>query len=295
VHLSFSSIDKMKPILLLAGVAVASAHTIFVALEVDGVNNGVSQGVRTPTYDGPQTDVQSNSLACNGPPNPTTPTDKLINVTAGSTVNAIWRHTLTSGPSQVMDPSHKGPAIAYLKKVDDARKDAGYGAGWFKIQEDGYSGGIWGTDKVIQNQGKHAIKIPNCIEPGQYLLRAEMIALHGAGSYPGAQLYMECAQINIVGGNATKKPTTYSIPGIYKVKLLRSCLGFERERSDYTDMKICHRELTQASPSIFTTHQSPVTRYPALPCSHASFAVAVFSFFFSLLFLNAKHGQDSTM
>ena len=28
---------------------------------------------------------------------------------------------------------------------------------------------------------------------------------------------MECAQLNITGGKATKKPTTYSIPGIYKV------------------------------------------------------------------------------
>jgi len=27
---------------------------------------------------------------------------------------------------------------------------------------------------------------------------------------------MECAQINITGGKGTQKPTTYSIPGIYK-------------------------------------------------------------------------------
>lgn len=29
---------------------------------------------------------------------------------------------------------------------------------------------------------------------------------------------MECAQINIKGGKATKTPSTYSIPGIYKVR-----------------------------------------------------------------------------
>lgn len=28
---------------------------------------------------------------------------------------------------------------------------------------------------------------------------------------------MECAQINIKGGKATKTPSTHSIPGIYKV------------------------------------------------------------------------------
>ena len=43
-----------------------------------------------------------------------------------------------------------------------------------------------------------------------------MIALHGAGSSGGAQLYMECAQINVVGGSGSASPQTYSIPGIYK-------------------------------------------------------------------------------
>lgn len=201
---------------LAAGASLASAHTIFVQLESGGTTYPVSHGVRTPSYDGPIQDVTSDSLACNGPPNPTMPTDKIIDVTAGSTVTAVWRHTLDSGPGDVMDASHKGPTLAYLKKVSSATSDKGVGNGWFKIQEEGYSNGVWATSKVIDNAGKHAIKIPDCIEDGQYLLRAEMIALHAAGSAGGAQLYMECAQINIKGGKATKTPTTYSIPGIYK-------------------------------------------------------------------------------
>ena len=43
-----------------------------------------------------------------------------------------------------------------------------------------------------------------------------MIALHGASSYPGAQFYMECAQLNIVGGSGAKSPATVSFPGAYK-------------------------------------------------------------------------------
>jgi lytic cellulose monooxygenase (C4-dehydrogenating) len=140
--------------------------------------------------------VNSNSVACNGNPNPTTATSKVIDVQAGSTVTAIWRYMLTttgSAPNDVMDSSHKGPTMAYLKKVSDAKTDSGVGGGWFKIQQDGLdSSGRWGTEKVINGQGRHAISIPSCIEPGQYLLRAEMIALHGAGSPGGAQLYMEC-------------------------------------------------------------------------------------------------------
>ncbi|KAF7554490.1 hypothetical protein G7046_g6801 [Stylonectria norvegica] len=206
----------MKIVSLLAAAGLTSAHTIFLSLEADGVNNGVSYGIRTPTYDGPITDVLSNSVACNGDPNPTTPSDKIIKVTAGSTVNAIWRHTLQSGPDDVMDASHLGPTLAYLKKVDDATTAVGAGSGWFKIQEDGLSNGVWGTSKVIQNQGKHPIQIPKCIKPGQYLLRAEMIALHAASSYPGAQLYMECAQIEVVGSDGSKTPSTVSLPGAYQ-------------------------------------------------------------------------------
>lgn len=196
--------------------SLASAHTIFVQLESGGTRYPVSHGIRTPSYDGPIQDVTSDSVACNGPPNPTTPSDKIIDVQAGSTVTAVWRHTLTSGPEDVMDASHKGPTLAYLKKVDSATSAAGPGNGWFKIQHEGLNSGVWATSKVIDNGGLQSIKIPDCIADGQYLLRAEMIALHGAGSSGGAQLYMECAQINIKGGKATSSPQTYSIPGIYK-------------------------------------------------------------------------------
>lgn len=48
-----------------------------------------------------------------------------------------------------------------------------------------------------------------------------MLALHGAGSPGGAQFYMECAQINVVGGTGTKTPSsTVSFPGAYKVRTL---------------------------------------------------------------------------
>jgi hypothetical protein len=126
-------------------------------------------------------------------------------------------NTQGTSPNDIMDSSHKGPTLAYLKKVNDARTDSGVGDGWFKIQHDGFDGTTWGTERVIFGQGRHTIKIPECIEPGQYLLRAEMIALHGAQNYPGAQFYMECAQLNIVGGTGTKKPSTVSFPGAYKV------------------------------------------------------------------------------
>lgn len=121
----------MKLSLLLAGAALTAAHTIFVQLQADGTTHAVSDGVRTVSYDGPIQDVTSNSLACNGAPNDTPlSTNTILNVTAGSTVQAVWRHTLTSGSNDVMDASHKGPTLAYLKKVDNALTDTGVGGGW---------------------------------------------------------------------------------------------------------------------------------------------------------------------
>ncbi|PNH41928.1 hypothetical protein VD0002_g5824, partial [Verticillium dahliae] len=208
---------KVLQPLMMAG--VASAHTIFTNLQVGSTVHGQGVGVRIPSYNGPIEDVTSNSMACNGAPNPTSPTSVIHTVQAGQDVTALWRYMLSTtgtGPADIMDSTHKGPTLAYLKKVSSATSDSGIGDGWFKIQEDGFTNGVWGTEKVINGQGKHTIRIPECIAPGQYLLRAEMIALHGAGSYPGAQFYMECAQINVVGGTGTANPATVSFPGAYK-------------------------------------------------------------------------------
>ncbi|PVI02361.1 lytic polysaccharide monooxygenase [Periconia macrospinosa] len=198
---------------LAAAASSASAHTIFVSLN----GGAVGDGVRVPSYDGPITDVSSNDIACNGGPNPTTKTSTVINVQAGSTAKLTWRHTLTSGSGDVIDSSHKGPVMAYMKKVGDAKTDSGVGSGWFKIAQDGLdSSGKWGVDRLIANGGIQTITIPQCIAPGQYLLRGELIALHSASSANGAQFYMECAQINVQGGSASKTPSAVSLPGAYK-------------------------------------------------------------------------------
>ncbi|KFA51949.1 hypothetical protein S40293_07046 [Stachybotrys chartarum IBT 40293] len=208
----------MKFLFPLIAASAANAHTIFTHVVAGGTNYGQGNGVRIPSYNGPIEDVTSNSMACNGAPNPTRSTPTIIDVRAGDSISAVWRYMLSTtgtSPNDIMDITHKGPTLAYLKKVNNAATDSGVGGGWFKIQEDGFSNGVWGTEKVINGQGIHTIRIPECIEPGQYLLRAEMIALHGAGSYPGAQFYMECAQINVIGGTGTATPSTVSFPGAY--------------------------------------------------------------------------------
>jgi len=222
---------------LAALLSVGSSHTIFTQLTSGGVTSGVGQGIRDPSYDGPITDVTSNYIACNGGPNPTTATSNVINVAAGSTVQATWRHTLTSGSNDVVDPSHKGPVIAYLKKVSDATTDVGYGSGWFKISEAGLTNVAsqdWAVTDLIANGGIQNIPIPSCIASGQYLLRAELIALHGASSAGGAQFYMECAQINVTGGSGSKSPATVSFPGAYKSSDPGITINIYQTLSSYT-------------------------------------------------------------
>jgi len=217
--------------------SVGSSHTIFTQLTSGGVTNGVGVGIRDPSYDGPITDVTSNYIACNGGPNPTTPSSKVIDVTAGSTVQATWRHTLTSGSDDVIDPSHLGPVMAYMKKVGDATTDVGYGSGWFKVSQAGLTNVAsqdWAVTDLIKAGGIQQIPIPACIAPGQYLLRAEIIALHAAGSSGGAQFYMECAQINVVGGSSAKSPATVSLPGAYKATDPGILINIYQTLSSYT-------------------------------------------------------------
>ncbi|KAF2496965.1 glycoside hydrolase [Lophium mytilinum] len=213
----------MKTLVVALSLAVSvSTHTIFQELWVNGVSAGHTEGIRVPTYDGPITDVTSNDVICNGGPNPlNTPLpSKVIDVPAGAQVTAEWHHTLDSAntgySSDPIDPGHLGPVIVYLAKVSSATTTTVTGLSWFKIYEDGLDSNLqWAVTRLYNNKGKVSFKIPTCIASGQYLLRAEVIALHGASSYPGAQLYMECAQLNISGGGSTS-PSGVSFPGAYQ-------------------------------------------------------------------------------
>ncbi len=65
-------------------------------------------------------DVNSNDIICNGGINPyhQPVSQKVITVPAGAQVTAEWHHTLDganpSDSADPIDPSHKGPVLAYL-------------------------------------------------------------------------------------------------------------------------------------------------------------------------------------
>lgn len=76
-------------------------------------------------------------------------------------------------------------------KVDNAATASPAGLKWFKVFEDGLDGsGKWGVDRMIANNGWVDFTLPTCIAAGDYLLRAEIIALHSASKQGEAQFYV---------------------------------------------------------------------------------------------------------
>jgi cellulase len=74
--------------------------------------------------------------------------------------------------------AHDGPVLVYMAKVSDATT-ATTGS-FFKVAEDGYKGTTptWGTEILNANCGKRAFTVPKSLAAGQYLVRAEVLALH---------------------------------------------------------------------------------------------------------------------
>ncbi|KAI0714035.1 glycosyl hydrolase family 61-domain-containing protein [Cerioporus squamosus] len=204
--------------LVLAASSV-SARTVFSAVQVNGVELGHGVAVRVPFANTPITDITSNNLICNtGFIEPVS--DVVASVPAGGVVAAEFHHTSAGyvgpDPSDPLDPTNKGPVLAYLAAVPDATQDDVTGLEWFKIFEQGLNPQThqWASDILFLNDGYVNITIPSCVKAGQYLLRVESISLSSASRYPGAQFFMSCAQLEVTGGGDAS-PETVSFPGAY--------------------------------------------------------------------------------
>ncbi|KAG6034704.1 hypothetical protein E4U41_006422 [Claviceps citrina] len=145
-----------------------------------------------------------------------------VQVAAGDVLSLQW----TPWPE-----SHHGPVMTYLancrgpcEKVDKTKLD------FFKIDEAGLlkqKPPTFGDDILIANNNSWQVQIPKSIAPGNYVLRHEIMALHGAGTLNGAQAYPQCFNLKITGsgkqspagvkGTKLYKPTDRGIlANIYK-------------------------------------------------------------------------------
>ena len=184
----------------------------------------------------PVTDVTSTAIRCNAG---TSPAAFKCAVSPGSTVT-VEMHQQSNDRScanEAIGGAHYGPVSVYLSKVDDASTADG-SSDWFKVFEDGWKASgsgngdadYWGTKDLNTCCGKLDVPIPASLAAGDYLLRAEALALHSAASAGGAQFYMTCFQLQVGGGTATRSSSkaravsgaraadyeTVKFPGAYK-------------------------------------------------------------------------------
>ncbi|KAI5782689.1 glycoside hydrolase family 61 protein [Geopyxis carbonaria] len=206
---------KLSVLTLAAGmVAMTSAHATWQQLWV-GSTDMDSTCVRKPASNNPVTSVSSNDIRCNAG---TTAPTSTCSVAAGSKVSVEMHQQWgdRSCANEAIGGAHHGPVIVYMSKVTDALTADG-STKWFKIFESGLvdaTAGKWGNDVLNDNCGKQEVTIPASIASGDYLLRAETIALHSAGSSGGAQFYMSCYALKVTGGGSAS-PSGVSFPGAY--------------------------------------------------------------------------------
>ncbi|KAB5593296.1 endo-beta-1,4-glucanase D [Ceratobasidium theobromae] len=153
------------------------------------------------------TDVTSTDIRCNTGGLTSGSSTSTATVAAGSTV----------GFEADIPLSHPGPTIVYLGKVPSGQTAAtwdGSGANWFKIYQLGADFSTGSLAWPSSNKQDFTFKIPANTPAGNYLLRIEHVALHGASTANGAQFYISCAQLSITG-SGTGNPSKVSIPGVY--------------------------------------------------------------------------------
>lgn len=207
---------------LLAALAAKQAygHATFQQLWINGEDQGTTCA-RIPMSNSPVQDVSSNDIRCNASPSAAAST---CSIAAGDvvTVEMHQQPNDRSCANEAIGGQHYGPVMVYLSKVPDAAAADG-STGWYKIYEDGWksnpsggSGGddFWGNKDMNNCCGLVDVPIPENTPAGDYLLRAETIALHTAGGSGGAQFYLTCYQLTIDGsGSATVE--TVNFPGAY--------------------------------------------------------------------------------
>lgn len=163
-------------------------------------SNPPSSAVRQISNNGPilATNVNSADMACGIGAKVA---KDVIEVNPGSQMSMTW----TDGGSPWLHA--KGPITLYIASCggttcDKFSADAATGATWFKFAEFGFkdqSAGIW-FQQDLQNGQPLNFQLPTSLQKGDYLLRAEIIALHNSP----AEIYPSCTQIRFTGNAAAK-------------------------------------------------------------------------------------------
>ncbi|TRM68648.1 glycoside hydrolase family 61 protein [Schizophyllum amplum] len=188
--------------------ASALAHYTLPTLVVNGEASGEWVNIRrTNNYNSqqPVQDVTSPDMTCYT--SVTKATATTAEVAAGSSVSIK-----ANGPMY-----HAGIVNVYMADAGgNATSYDGSGQKWFKVYDmppvtdGGSSISFPGADIDTIT-----FTIPKSLPSGEYLIRAEHVALHAASEFGGAQFYLSCAQVKVTGGGSGSPGPLVSIPGVY--------------------------------------------------------------------------------
>ncbi|KAF7903080.1 hypothetical protein EAF00_002982 [Botryotinia globosa] len=193
-----------KSIIAASLLTAVAAHQNFHQFWVNGVSPGYQVSIRMPPSNSPVVDVASDNITCNVNGN-VVPSG--VNTTAANEGDAITVQWDSS--------THPGPIQHYLfGPVDDASMATGIGS-WFKIDEYVQVNGTWASSLMNAGNMSYTFKLPTGMASGEYLLRSEMLALHGAQTVGGAQWYIGCAQLSITGTGGDSCGPSIELPGDY--------------------------------------------------------------------------------
>ncbi|KAG8935048.1 Esterase/lipase/thioesterase [Tulasnella sp. 417] len=184
--------------------------------------------IRAIPGNGPVTDMSLIDIQCNGwseggvigsSPAPLYATP----APAGSTITLQWTDWPDTHIGVRSLRAQRMPIITYMAKVPSGQSVTSWSPGtsavWFKVAEAGLdtSTNTWAAIKLIADGNKYSFTIPSTLAPGQYIIRHEIIALHSSYTYPGAQSYPSCIQIEVTGsGTVTPSGSKLvAFPGAY--------------------------------------------------------------------------------
>jgi len=181
----------------------ALGHYIFERFTYGGTEYPVYQYIRPNTnYNSPITDLTSDDLRCNQGGETGTGTETI-------TVQAGAEFTFTTDVAVY----HDGPLSIYMAKAPTtAEAFDGSGQVWFKILDIGPTFNSDGTS-TWDLQQSYTYQIPPALPNGDYLLRAQQLAIHNPWPAGIPQFYLECAQISVTGGGDGTPGPLVSIPG----------------------------------------------------------------------------------
>ncbi|KAF2036169.1 hypothetical protein EK21DRAFT_83878 [Setomelanomma holmii] len=252
-----------KALLTTTLLTAVSAHQNWHQLWINEVTPGYQVGIRMPPSNSPVTDVTSTDMACNVP-STNGQAVSTVDAAAGDSIKVQWDSS-----------SHPGPITHFLLPVDDAATATGAGAGWFKIDELDYVDGKWANEIMQAANMTHEFKLPTGLASGQYLLRSEMLALHGAQTIGGAQFYIGCAQLKISSSStAGTCGPTISIPGTYKADDADIYIPNVYNGFDPTNYTAPGGPVASCGGSGSGSGSTPTTTKPAASSAAASSAVA---------------------